>query len=96
MFEVYCQACHGVDGLGEAPVNADEDRNGNPVSRFKAIPTLAGGPGMAKNINDETLYLTIRNGKGRMPGYGHAMFDEEIWAVVSYVRTLPDAKYKGK
>ena len=34
------------------------------------------------------LYLYIKNGFGRMPAYGHAMSDNEIWQVVHYIESL--------
>ena len=34
------------------------------------------GAGAMKSGNE--LYLLIRNGRGKMPAYGHAMSDEEL------------------
>lgn len=91
MFNVYCTACHGVDGAGGAPVAATEDSKGAAVKRWTGIPSIGGNPGKPgaeklKCHSDNELYLVIRNGKGSMPRYGHAMYDHEIWALISYVR----------
>ena len=38
--------------------------------------------------DDVALYDVIRNGWGQMPAYGHAMYDHEIWATISYLRSV--------
>jgi mono/diheme cytochrome c family protein len=38
------------------------------------------------------LYLIIRNGRAKMPSYGHAMSEDEIWAAIHYIRSLPGQK----
>lgn len=84
MFEVYCTPCHG-DG-----------RKLGPVSQwYPGIAVLAGTAPAARlsKINDGQLYLTIRNGRGLMGGYGWAMDDSEMWALVHYARTLPNATH---
>lgn len=89
MYNIYCTPCHGADGIELGPVAASA---GAP-DRFAGIVQLAGPNGVAKNRDDNWIYLTIRNGGSLMPAYGHTMSDEEMWAVVHYVRTLKDAKY---
>lgn len=91
MFEVYCAACHGERGAGGAPV-ADHDPAAERF-RYQMPPPKLGGPGAVTALRtDGYLYLTVRNGGAIMPSYGSAMSDEEIWAVVAYVRTLPGAQ----
>lgn len=86
MFKVYCQTCHGVGGNGNAPLTwtEKEDSNGNAiqVKRWTDVPNLAG----VTTKNDAYMYLIIRNGREKMPAYGHAMYDEEIWAAIAYMR----------
>ena len=91
MFKVYCQTCHGVGGAGEAPVAASENSTGGAAKRWTAIPSIGGNPGKPGNEklkchSDNELFLVVRNGKGAMPMYGHAMYDHEIWALISHVR----------
>jgi mono/diheme cytochrome c family protein len=84
MYNVYCTPCHG-DGVKLGPVAAP--------GRYPAVAVLAGQAGRLNKISDGWVYLTVRNGGGLMPGYGHAMSEEEIWAVVAWMRaTLPDSK----
>jgi cytochrome c2 len=91
MFKTYCQTCHGIKGtvqdqLGEA---------WNVSSRWTApIPGLAMKQDDGKLLltggqkPDPMLYLYIRNGYGRMPAYAHAMYDEEIWSTIHYLKSL--------
>ena len=95
--KTYCKACHIVEiGAEKSPVTWGNEFNsrGNPVSRW----TLPGGIKLAGSEstlntdtykdNDVALYDVIRNGKGQMPAYGHAMYDHEIWAAITYLRSV--------
>lgn len=94
MFAVYCQTCHGAAGAGGAPV-ADHDPTKGRY-RYPAAPPMLQGEGNSSKIrSDGYIFLTIRNGGAVMPSYSYGMSDEEIWAVVGYIRTLPDAQYQG-
>jgi mono/diheme cytochrome c family protein len=85
-YDTYCAPCHGAEGVGNGPVTDNSDGK----KRF-AMPgsVLAGEAGLARLYADGHLYATIRNGGALMPSYGWAMNDEEIWNVVSYLRSLP-------
>ena len=89
MYGIYCSPCHGADGTELGPI-AKTDR---APDRFGGISILAGPSGVAQTVDDSWIYLTIRNGGAKMPSYGHAMSDEEMWAIVHHIRTLPDAAY---
>ena len=90
MFRTYCQTCHGIKGTVQ-----DELNNTWPVKeRWSGIPNLANVvdgklvlAGQA-NLPEPLLYLLIRNGYGSMPAYGHAMYDQEIWAAIHYLKSL--------
>ena len=84
MYNTYCTPCHG-DGVNLGPVAQP--------GRYPGVVALAGGAGVAKARSDGWIYLTIRNGGAIMPYYGWAMSDDEIWSVVHYIRTMPNAKY---
>ena len=69
------------------------------TGRFEGIPNLHGankagvvvaGSGSLKSVNE--VYLIIRNGRDKMPGYGHAMSEDEIWSAIHYLRSLPGNK----
>jgi mono/diheme cytochrome c family protein len=83
MYNVYCQPCHG-DGVVLGPVAAP--------GRYPAVGILGGPAGRLAGKTDGHVYLTIRNGGGIMPGYGWAMDDREMWAVVAWMRaSIPNA-----
>jgi mono/diheme cytochrome c family protein len=85
MFRIYCATCHGPDGTGGAPV-AD---NSDGKKRYGAFPFILSGSGsMILGKTDGYLYLTIRNGGAAMPAYSQQMDEDEMWAVVSYIRKL--------
>jgi mono/diheme cytochrome c family protein len=85
MYGAYCAPCHGSDGVVLGPVAQP--------GRYPGVVALGGANGIAKNRTDGWIYLTVRNGGVIMPSYGWAMDDEEMWALVHYVRTLPNARY---
>jgi mono/diheme cytochrome c family protein len=97
-FKTYCQTCHGVKGSGKT---AELDTWPlHEAGRFQGIPNVhmldstgkitSSGAGAIKSVAE--LYLIIRNGRGRMPSYGHAMSEKEIWSSIHYVRSLPGTK----
>lgn len=77
VFEVTCQICHGLSGQG------DRDRGGSALNT----------PSLLKHGNgDGDLFRAIKNGVTGtpMPAFG-VLTDQQIWELVSYVRTLQDA-----
>ena len=92
IFEVYCQACHGVNGGGNAPVSQTSAITGGP--RFIIPPpALTGDGGRASGRTDGEIYSTIRHGKATMPPYSWALTEKEMWAAIAYLRTLPGGAY---
>lgn len=87
-FDVYCQTCHGPNGEGGAPVSDNNPAQGK--KRFLLpIPKLVGDGGRATIRTDAEIYYAVRNGKAAMPGYSWAMTEQEMWATVAYLRTIP-------
>lgn len=91
-FVTYCQTCHGVKGTVK---KADGDTawgvSAGWATPINALNMVVDGKIMKSGLgtySDKQLYLLIRNGKGRMPGYGHAMSDEEIWSAIHYATGL--------
>lgn len=84
MYNIYCTPCHG-DGVNLGTVAQP--------GRYPGVVALAGPAGVAKLRTDGHIYLTIRNGGAIMPYYSWGMNDDEMWSIVHYVRTMPDAAY---
>ncbi len=78
--EIYvntCIRCHGIDGKGGLGI--------------KLVPPPADLTSLAVQSRlDGTLFRRIHGGKPNtaMGAWKHALSDEEIWDVLSYVRTL--------
>ena len=70
-----CVICHAKTGVG------------TPAWRAKGQPDLSSSE-WQKTHSDEQIAVRIREGKGKMPGFGKKLSDEEIKALVKQVRTL--------
>jgi S-disulfanyl-L-cysteine oxidoreductase SoxD len=92
LFGIYCRACHGENGQGNAPVM--DMTNGK---RRYPIPAaiLSGTNAVTPLRSDGYIFLTVQQGGAIMPSYAYALSDADIWSIVAYVRTLPGAQYNG-
>lgn len=76
-----CASCHGAEGHGDGGIASSMNphpRNLTRISDYKA------------GYGDLALFRTVKyglSGTGMVPWNGR-MSDDEIWKVVSYVRTL--------
>jgi mono/diheme cytochrome c family protein len=71
-----CASCHGKDGRAKT---------------FKAKLNHArnlSDPEWQSRVSDERIFNSIMNGKGKMPAYGKKFSEQEINALVTYVRAL--------
>ena len=77
-----CAGCHGYDGRTPTKM-------GN--SFYPDAPSLA-SPGV-QNYKDEELFVIIRGGirLSGMPAFGNSQGNDQLWNLVHYVRTLPNA-----
>ncbi|HEY2976212.1 MAG TPA: cytochrome c [Pyrinomonadaceae bacterium] len=76
LFEKHCDTCHGKDGRAKT---------------FKAKFNHARNLTDAKwqtEVNDERIFNSIMNGKGKMPAWGKKLSEAQINALVAYVRML--------
>lgn len=79
LYMANCAVCHGMEGRGDGPLR---DEMWPPPARL----TL-----MAPWHRDGELYWFITKGVDgtAMPAYEQALTDEERWAIVHFLRTLP-------
>lgn len=78
LFKQKCAICHGPDGRGDGPTAKalnPKPRNFHDAAYMNTRP-------------DDSLLVVIRNGKGAMPRWGGVLKDEEIDALVTYIRDL--------
>jgi mono/diheme cytochrome c family protein len=76
LFTKYCTSCHGKDGRAKT-FKAKFNHARDFTDRV-----------WQDDVNDERLFNSIMNGKGKMPVFGKKLSEQEINALVSYVRSL--------
>jgi mono/diheme cytochrome c family protein len=78
LFRNNCSACHGPQGHGDGPAGASLD------------PTPKNLPELSAVVGDDYLFWRISKGTEgtSMPAWNGVLTDEQIWQVISYVRTL--------
>ena len=77
LYGIYCATCHGIAGEGDGPVG----------EHFRRMPNLT-TPNV-QNYADGWLFSIVREGGFNMPRFGPDLSENERWAVVHHVRTLP-------
>lgn len=80
VFKQRCSMCHGAEGKGFAAIKT---------------PDLT-DPKWQDGITDEKMVETIKNGKKgtAMPAFADKLKEDEIQAVIAYIRSLNSAKKK--
>lgn len=76
LYSKECASCHGKDGKSKTL-----------KGRIKHSRNLA-DPEWQNSVNDERIFNSIMNGKRKMPSYGKKFSEQEIDALVAYVRAL--------
>lgn len=87
-FSYYCVVCHGLDG----------QNTGVPFAEKMSPPVPSLASRNAQSYSDGQLQWIIANGLGPsgMPASHGILSDEEIWAIVLYIRHLPPAGSLGE
>lgn len=92
-FNIYCSMCHGYDALGNDSGTVGRLMNVRPVNLLEDKYRDRGG----EFGSDGYLFHVIRaglwspDGSNRMPAYGHAIDEQDAWAIVAYIRVLQAA-----
>ena len=72
-----CASCHGKTGLGD----------GVKARALKTFPGDFSKDAFQKQTDGEHFYKT-KFGRGDMPKYDKKVPDEDIWAIINYMRTF--------
>jgi cytochrome c6 len=75
VYKAKCATCHGQDGSGNTPVG-------------KSLQVADLRSAAIQSKSDAELTQSVTDGKGNMPGFKGNITDDEIHAVVTFVRTL--------
>jgi mono/diheme cytochrome c family protein len=84
LYKQYCASCHGPDGKG----------NGPAAAALPVKPADHTNPAVMSKISDAELFKAIKEGgqavgkSPAMPPWGGILKDEQIRALVAYVRSL--------
>jgi S-disulfanyl-L-cysteine oxidoreductase SoxD len=87
-FSSYCMVCHGLDGQNTGVPFAG--RMSPPVPELSSSAVQAYSDGQLKWIIDYGIFPS------GMPGSKGILRDEEIWAIVDYIRHLPSKGSLGE
>lgn len=83
LYNTNCASCHGKTGTGNGPLAGDlEDRRGDPIRprNFVSEP-LKGG------TDSKSVYFRIRNGMPGSPMPAFSLTEEDLWALVFYLKS---------
>ena len=80
LYRMDCAVCHGEKGEG----------NGDVVEELKLKMKDFTDPAVLKARTDGELFYIIKNGDSvqKMPPEGPRVKDDDVWALVNYLRTL--------
>ena len=73
----HCFVCHGADGVGDGPVAAQLPVKPKDLTLI-ALPPI---------FPDGIVAFRIAYGKNTMPAWGEAFSPDEIWDLVSFIRS---------
>jgi mono/diheme cytochrome c family protein len=78
IFKSNCEMCHGAQGHGDGPAGGSLD----PKPKNLAV--------LQESVGDDYLFWRINTGKPgtSMVAWKGILTDEQIWQVVSFIRTL--------
>ena len=75
VYKAKCAMCHGADGSASSG-----------MGKSMGLKPLGGAD--VQKMSDADMTTLVSGGKGKMPGFKGKLSDEEITAVVKYVKTL--------
>lgn len=78
MYGYDCAMCHGASGDGKGDMAADLK---TPMKNYQ-------DPASLKGMTDGELFYIIEKGKGEMPGEGDRAKLEQLWNMVTLVRSF--------
>ena len=70
-----CAMCHAADGSANTP-----------AGKAMQTPPLS-APSFAK-ASDSDLFAIVKNGKAKMPSYNGKLTDDQMKALITYMRSL--------
>ena len=85
LYDVNCAMCHGQDAHGDGPVAKYFQQQGTDVTPV-APPDFRSD--LVRGYSDGQLYWVVTYGVGNMPAFQQLLTDQQVWAVVSYIKEV--------
>lgn len=84
VFKDKCQRCHGPGGVGDGPDADPDHRDDMDLTNAKR----------AESNSDGAMFYKVWNGrkKPKMPAFSKDLTKDQVWAVVTYAKTLRKAQ----
>jgi mono/diheme cytochrome c family protein len=79
IFQEQCFTCHGNYGKGNGPVAVSLNPKPADLTSSKV-----------QSQSDGAIFWEITNGKSPMPAFKNALTRDQRWALVTYIRSLPN------
>ena len=81
VYQAHCQGCHGTEGIGDGP----------DIQRLARLPPSLIGPLLWRRTDGELFWrvrhgMVDRAGRATMPGFASTLADEDVWAVLDYLK----------
>ena len=78
IFHTNCEVCHGVEGHGDGPAGQSLDPRPKNLAQLQTV------------ASDDYFFWRINDGKPgtSMVAWKGVLSDEQIWQVISFIRTL--------
>lgn len=77
LYGIYCQPCHGANGMGDGLV----------AQKLPGPPPAYSSPQL-KNLSEGKMFHSITYGKGLMGPHASQLSAEQRWKIITYVKTL--------
>ncbi|MBK8207907.1 MAG: c-type cytochrome [Planctomycetes bacterium] len=81
LFTMNCQGCHGVDGVGNAP-----------VTKFGIGAPTIDNAAVRDRLTDGEIFHTITHGFNTMPAHASHVDYDDRWKIIVYLRSLQEGK----
>ncbi len=78
IYDIRCLMCHGESGKGDGPA----------TTMIKPAPPDVSTAEARERLTDGEMFYKISEGRRPMPAQKGKISDEDIWALVHYVRSL--------
>jgi len=78
MYGYDCAMCHGENGNGKGELATQLKMNLRDFNDIEAM----------KSVRDGEMFYIIKNGQNKMPAEGDRLKNDDLWNMVSYVRSF--------